>query len=174
MPELGKKLHDELNKQIQEELFSAYLYYAMSAWFEAESLPGFAHWMRVQAMEEVIHAQKFYNHIYERGNEVELMEIAKPQAKWKSPTAAFEAALEHERHITGRIHLLLGIAREENDYAAEVGLLNWFVDEQVEEEANAMAMVDKLKLIGDSKNGLYMLDKEVGARALTPPTGFVW
>jgi ferritin len=174
MPELGKKLLDELNKQIQEELYSAYLYYAMAAWFDAGNLTGFAHWMRVQAMEEVTHAQKFYNHIYERGNEVELLEIAKPPSSWKSPLAAFEASLEHERHITGRINLLVDIARKENDYSAEVSLLNWFVEEQVEEEATAMEMIHKLKLIGDSKNGLYMLDKEVGSREFNQPTGFAW
>jgi len=174
MPELGRKLHDELNKQIQEELFSAYLYYAIAAWFDAENFPGFAHWMRVQAMEEVTHAQKFYNHIYERGNDVELLEIDKPPSSWDSPLAAFEAALEHERHITGRIHHLLKIAREENDYAAEVGLLQWFVDEQIEEEATADEMIQKLKLISDSRNGLYMLDKELGGRQFAPPTGFEW
>lgn len=174
MPELSKKLHKELNIQIQEELFSAYLYYAMAAWFESENFPGFGHWMRVQAMEEVTHAHKFHNHILERGGEVELLEIAKPQMKWKSPIDALKAAYAHEQHITSRIHFLMDIAQEDHDHAAVVGLLNWFVEEQIEEEVTADEAVQKLSLIGDNKNGLYMLDKEMGARQFTLSPTFVW
>jgi len=174
MAELSKKLHKEMNIQIQEEVYSAYLYYAMSAWFETQGFAGFATWMRVQAMEELTHAQRFYNHIIERGNEVELLEIAKPASKWKSPLDAAKGAYEHEQHITARIHKLMTIARSDNDFSAEIGLLNWFVDEQIEEEENTGAIVQKLEMIGDSKSGLYQIDKEVGARIFATEPDFKW
>lgn len=174
MANISDKIADAFNKQIQEELYSAYLYYAMAAWFDSENLPGFGHWMRVQAMEEVTHAQRFYSHILERGGEVELLDIAKPPKKWDSPLAALGAAFDHEQHITKCIHDLVALAREEKDYAAEVGILNWFVDEQIEEETSADEVVQKLKLIGDSKHGLYMLDKELGARAFNLAPDFDW
>ncbi len=174
MSKLSSKLHKQMNKQIQEEYFSAWLYYSMAAWFDSENLPGFAHWMRVQAMEEVSHGQKFFHHILERGGAVELLDIAKPPSKWDSPLDAFEAAYKHEQHITGCIHSLMKIAREENDFESEVGLLNWFVEEQIEEEVTADEMVQKLKLIGDSRNGLYQLDKEIGARQFVLGPDFKW
>jgi ferritin len=174
MPQLSENLLKEMNIQIQEEMFSAYLYYSMSAYFESENLPGFGHWMRAQAMEEVTHAQRFFTHILERGGEVELLEIKKPQSKWDSPTQAFEDALNHEYHITSRIHHLMKIARDEGDFAAEMGILNWFVDEQIEEEVSVGEVLDKLKLIEGNKNGLYMLDKELAARAFTLPPTFNW
>jgi len=174
MPQLSKNLLKEMNKQIQEEMFSAWLYYAMSAYFESENLPGFGHWMRAQAMEEVTHGQKFFTHIHERGGKVELLDIKKPQATWDSPTAAFEDALNHEYHITSRIHHLMKIARDEGDFAAEMGILNWFVDEQIEEEVSVGEVLDKLNLIEGNKNGLYMLDKEMAARVFTPTATMTW
>ncbi len=174
MPELSKKLLKEMNKQIQEEIYSAYLYYQMSAYFENGNLPGFGHWMRAQGMEEVTHAQKFFTHILERGGKVELLAIAKPQTTWDSPTAAFEDALAHEVHITGRIHKLMKIARDEGDFAAEMGILNWFVDEQIEEEVSVGEVLDKLNLIEDNKNGLYMLDKEMASRIFTLNPAITW
>jgi len=174
MSELGDRLYEEMNKQIQEELYSAYLYYAMAAWFDSQGLTGFGQWMKVQAMEEVTHAHRFYNHIIGRGNEVNLLQIDMPKIAWSTPLEAAQAALNHEKHITSRINLLVKIAREEDDYTAEVSLLNWFVDEQLEEEENTGEIVDKLKLIGDSKNGLYQIDKELGARVLTVEADFKW
>lgn len=173
MPDLSKKLLEEMNKQIQEEIYSAYLYYSMAAWFEAENLPGFGNWLKVQALEELTHAHKFYRHIIERRGEVNLLPIAQPPYKWDSPLAAFRAAFEHEVHITERINYLMKIAREENDYAAETGILQWFVEEQIEEEVQTDEVVQKLKLVSDQKPALYMLDKEMATRIFTPHTGFI-
>lgn len=168
MPELSEKLREEMNRQIQEETYSAYLYYSMAAWFDSENLPGFAVWMKVQAMEELTHAHRFFRHIIERRGEVELLDIAKPPTKWDSPLKAFEDAYKHELHITARIHHLMKLARDEGDYQAETGILQWFVTEQIEEEVQTDEIVQKLKMIGDKKHGLYMLDKELGTRT------FVW
>ena len=118
----------------------------------------------MQTMEEGTHAHRFFAHLYERGGEVELMEIAKPPKEWDSPLAMFEAAFKHEQHISACIHDLVKLARDENDYATETGLLHWFVEEQIEEEASVDEIVQKLKLIEDSRNGLYMLDKELSGR----------
>jgi len=174
MTQLSKTLHKEMNIQIQEEVFSAYLYYAMSAWFETNGLLGFAKWMRVQAMEELTHGQRFYVHILERENVVELLEIHKPDSKWESPLAAAKAAYEHEKHITARIHKLMGIARKDSDFTAEIGILNWFVNEQIEEEQNTGNMAQQLDMIGDSKSGLYQLDKEMGMRAFVVDPTLKW
>lgn len=174
MPDLSKELLKEMNVQIQEEIFSAYLYYAMSAWFETEGMAGFGSWMRVQAMEELTHAQRFYNHIIERGGQVELLEIAKPQTTWESPVDALRETVKHEQHITGRIYKLMAIARKDGDFGSEIGLLNWFVDEQIEEEENTGEVLQKLEMIGDSKSGLYQLDKEIGARVFDLEPNFKW
>jgi ferritin len=174
MPDLSKKLHKELNKQIQEEIYSAYLNYAMAAWFEAKTLPGFAVWLKVQALEELSHAHKFYRHIIlDRMSEIELLPIEAPPKSWDSPIKAFEAAFKHEQHITGRIHMLVKMAREEGDYAVETALLQWFVSEQIEEETQTEEVVKKLTMIGDDKVAFYMLDKEMGARTFVAPPGFV-
>jgi len=165
---LSEKLLEEINTQINKELYSAYLYLAMAAYFEGEGMSGFAGWMKVQAQEETFHALKFFNHVNERGGKVVLQPIEGPPAEWDSPLAVFEYTLEHERFVTGRINLLLQIAREENDYASE-SFLKWYVDEQVEEEASAAAIIDKLRLVGEMGGGLFMLDKELGSRVFTPP-----
>ena len=163
---ISQKMQDAINEQINEELFSGYLYYSMSAYFESINLPGFAHWMRVQALEEQEHAHRFYNYLTERGGDVKLAELKAPKTEWSSPLNAFEEAYKHEQHITGRINKLMDMAQEGRDHAS-VNFLQWFVAEQVEEEATADDAVQRLKLVEDSKGGLFMMDKEMGARAFT-------
>ncbi|HRY30335.1 MAG TPA: ferritin [Elusimicrobiota bacterium] len=160
---LNRKIQEEFNKQINEELASAYIYLSMAAYFESQNLKGMAGWMRVQAKEEQEHAMKFYGFINERGGRVQLESIAGPKTDWKSPLSAFEDAHKHEIHITGRINGLLELARKERDSAAEI-FLHWFVSEQVEEESNVTEIVAKLKMIGESSSGLLYLDKELGKR----------
>ena len=169
MPRISGELLKELNKQIQEEIYSAYLYYSMAAWFDSENLPGFAHWLKLQAMEELTHAHRFYRHIVDRLNEVELLEIAKPPSKWSSPLNAFEEAFKHEEHITARIQFLMELAGKEGDHSAVVGVLQWFVTEQIEEETQFDAVVAKLRMAGDNKGALYVLDREMATRTFTWP-----
>lgn len=160
---IGKKVQEALNKQVNAELGSAYIYLAMSAAFEEDALPGFAKWMRIQAGEELKHAMKIFDYLHERDGAVALEAVAKPAGGWKTPRAAFEAALAHERKISGMIHDLHALARKEDDPATE-NLMRWFVDEQVEEEKSAADIVRKLERIGDDPRGLYLLDRELGAR----------
>jgi ferritin len=160
---IGKKMLDALNEQINAELYSAYLYQAMAAQFEADNLRGFAHWMDVQAREEQNHARKIYDFLVDRGGRVVLKSIAAPPAEWKSALMAFEDSYAHEQKVTGLIHRLVDLARAENDHAAEV-FLAWFVTEQVEEEANASQIVEKLKMIKDQPQGLLMLDAQLAGR----------
>ncbi len=168
---IKKRMQDATNEQIYHEIGSAYLYLAMAADFHAKGLDGMAQWMKVQAQEEMTHAMRFFRHIDERNGRVELKALAAPQKEWASPLAAFEAAYAHEQFITARIDDLVKIAREENDNAAMI-MLQWFVSEQVEEEANAMKVVDLLKLVGTSGQGLLMVDRELGARVfVAPPAG---
>lgn len=167
---MNKKMVEALNKQINEELFSSYLYLQMSAWFKQQNLDGFATWMRVQAKEELVHAMKFYDFVIERGETALLLPIAGPQKAWKSPLDAFEAAYKHELHITSCIHGLVDLARKLKDHAAESFLL-WYVNEQVEEEANADGIVRKLRLMKDAPGGLYMLDRELATRVFAIAAG---
>ncbi len=160
---LSQTLHDAINEQINYELYSAYIYLAMAAYYDSITRPGFAHWMRVQAQEEVEHAMKFYTYIYDRGGKVALQAIAQPSADFRSELDAFERALAHERKVTARINDLYAQAVKDNDYASQ-SFLRWFVDEQVQEERDASQIVEMLKMIGDSKNGLFMLDHELGER----------
>jgi len=160
---LDKKMLQKLNEQINHELHSAYLYLSMAAYFESMNFKGFAHWMKKQAQEEQVHAMKFFDYIYDRGDKVELTQIAAPEKKWKSPLAAFEAAYKHEQKVTGLIHALVKLANEQKDYAT-ASFLQWYVDEQVEEEASADEIVQQLKLVGDNGPALLMLDKHLGAR----------
>jgi len=164
----NKKMEKLFNEQINEELYSAYLYLSMVAYFESINLPGFANWMRVQTQEEVMHAMKFYDYINQRNGRVVLTALADPQIEWKSPMDAFEAAYKHELHITAKINELVNLAIEEKDHAANM-FLQWFVNEQVEEEKNPSDIIQKLKMIKDSSEGLYMLDKELATRVFTPP-----
>ena len=165
---IGKKMQDALNEQVNAELYSAYLYLSMVAYFESVNLPGFATWMRVQTQEEVVHAMKIYDYVNERGGRVILKPIDGPPAEWKSPLDAFEAAYKHEQKVTGLINGLVNLAIEEKDHAANM-FLQWFVSEQVEEENSADTIVQKLKLMADAPGGMYMLDKEMGQRVFTPP-----
>ena len=146
----------------------------MAAWLETEGLEGMGRWMRVQALEEMSHAMKFFDHILERGGEPELLAIEKPQAKWDSALAAFENALAHEQFISGKINDLMTLSLAENDHASKT-MLQWFVDEQVEEEDNASKNVYNLRMVGDKGQGLLMVDREMGARVfklpLTPVLG---
>lgn len=164
---IKKKMENELNKQLNAELYSSYLYLSMSAYFESISLKGFANWMRVQAQEELVHAMKFYDYLNERGGRAVLMTIDAPPAKWQSPIAVFENVYEHEQKVTGLIHDLVSLAISENDHATN-NFLQWFVAEQVEEESSADEIVQKLKLVGDAREALFMLDKELGQRGFTP------
>jgi ferritin len=161
--ELGKKMQDALNAQIKEELFSSYIYLSMAAYCEANNLPGFAHWMRVQSQEELEHAMKFFGFINDRGGRVVLQAIDQPPVDFESPTGVFAQTLEHEQYITGKIHDLYTLAAGEKDYASQT-MLQWFVDEQVEEEKNASEILAMLKMIGDKGQGLIMLDRQLAKR----------
>lgn len=165
---IKKRMQDAMNDQIQHELGSAYLYRAMAADFHAKGLDGMAQWMEVQTQEEMVHAMRFFRHVDERNGRVELKVLAAPQKEWASPLAAFEAAYEHEQFITARIDELVKIAREENDNAALM-MLQWFVNEQIEEEANVTKVIDLLKLVGGTGQGLLMADRELGTRVFVPP-----
>lgn len=164
---VSKKLETAINKQINAELWSAYLYLSMSMHFEHEGLPGVANWFKMQFQEEQDHAHKFMNYLNAKGNKVELKAIDKVDVSWKSVLHAFEETLKHERVVTGLIHELVALAREEKDYATE-NMLQWFVDEQVEEEETAQGLIDGLKLIGDNGFGLYTFDKDLAKRTFTP------
>lgn len=164
---LSKKLETGLNKQINAEFWSAYLYLSMSTHFAAEGLPGIANWFKVQFQEEQDHALKFMNYVIAKGNRVELAPIEKVATKWDTIIAAFKDTLEHEKVVTSRIHELVAMAREEKDFATE-NMLQWFVNEQVQEEEVAQSMIDSLKLIGDNGFGIYTIDKELGQRTHTP------
>lgn len=160
---IGEKMQEAINKQINAELYSGYLYLSMSAYFESENLPGFAHWMRKQWEEEVKHAMKFYKFVFERDGNVTLDMIQKPQEKWESPETVFETTYKHEQKVTALISALVDIARTENDKATE-SFLRWYIDEQVEEEASALEVLNQLKMIGKSGNGLIMLDRVLSKR----------
>lgn len=171
---IDKEINDALNKQIQEELNSAYIYLAMVAYFEDLNLPGFSSWMKNQSNEEVGHAMRLFNFVNERGGRVVLQSIPEPPTNWGSPLEAFRDAYNHEVHISGCINKLLELARKKNDYATEVHL-HWFVDEQVEEEDTTSLVVNKLGVIGDSGPGLLMLDAELGRRqGDIPPSSSSW
>jgi len=170
---ISKKMQDGFNKQLNAELYAGYLYFAIGAWFESQNLEGFAAWMKSQAFEEMSHAMRFYNHILERGGEIALDTIAKPEGSWKTPVEAFQAAYEHELKVTGMINDLVDLAQQEKDNAAIYGLLNWFIEEQIEEEDQTLKAVEKLKMVEGSKEGLYMLDKEFGSRPLPPTASIV-
>ena len=165
---LKEKIQKALNKQVNAELYSSYLYLAMAAYFETINLKGFANWMRVQTQEELVHAMKFYDFIIERGGKAVLSSIEGPRTEWPSPLAVFEHAYEHEQKVTGLINTLVDLSIAEQDHATN-NFLQWFVAEQVEEEASADEVVQKIKLMGDASGGLFMLDQELAQRVFTPP-----
>lgn len=165
---LKKKMLKALNDQINAEMFSSYLYLSMESYFQSISLTGFAAWMRAQVQEEMMHAMKFYDFVNERGGKVTLEAIAKPDSTWASPLAAFEAIQKHEEHVTSLINDLVDLAIGEKDHASN-NFLQWFVAEQVEEEASVGEVVEKLKLIQDNPSGLFMMDAELGKRVFVMP-----
>lgn len=154
---ISKTMQDAFNEQIKNEFYSAYLYLAMSAYFESLSMPGSAKWMRAQFAEEQMHALKMFDFVNDRGGRVTLKAIDQPTFEWKSPLAAWENVLEHERKVTDLINKLYAQAVEEKDYASQA-LLSWFVTEQVEEEKNAMLMVERFKQAGEHPATLLLLD----------------
>ncbi len=161
------KVLNALNKQINKELFSAYLYLSMSAYAESMGLKGFAQWLKVQYQEEIDHAMKLYNYVIERGGKIELESIDKPKNKWSSILEVFEDGYEHEQFISESINNLMDLAVSEKDYAT-MNMLQWFITEQVEEESSFLEIMDKLKLLDGDKRGLFMLDKDLGQRVYVP------
>ncbi len=160
---MNPKVEKALNEQIQAEFFSFYLYLSVAAYFTAHHLDGFAHWMQVQAQEELAHAMKLFDHLAERGGTVELMAIEAPQHEWPSPSSAVESVLNHERLVSQRINQIADLASEENDHATTV-LMHWYVNEQVEEEATADTLYHQVKMVEDSPHGLLMIDRELASR----------
>lgn len=165
---IQKRVEEAFNIQINAELYSAYLYLSMAAYFEAQNLPGFANWMRVQFQEEQFHAFKMFDFVNERGGRVVLTKIDGPKVEWENVIDVFEEVLTHEQHVTSLINNIMDIAIEEKDHATR-SFLNWFVDEQVEEESTAEGIISELKLIDGRGNGIMMMDREFRARVFTPP-----
>jgi ferritin len=160
---ISQKMQDAVNKQINAELFSSYLYQSMSAWCTAGNLKGFAHWFTKQAGEEDKHANKFRQYVLDRGGRVKLAAIEAPKTEWKSALETFSDAYQHELKVTGLINDLYKTAVDEKDVASQV-MLNWFITEQVEEEASTNEILELLKMIGDSKGSLFMVDKKLAKR----------
>jgi len=165
---ISKKMVEALNEQVNAEMYSAYLYLSMESYFKSLNLNGFANWMRVQTQEEMVHAMKIYDFINERGGRVTLKQIDGPPTEWKSPMAVFEAVYTHEQKVTGLINRLVDLAIEEKDHATNT-FLQWFVNEQVEEESSADEKVQQLKMMEKAPGGMFMLDRELGQRVFTPP-----
>ncbi|NQT34102.1 ferritin [bacterium] len=165
---LPKKMEEALNGQLNAELYSAYLYMSMAAYFESINLAGFANWMKIQVQEEMFHAQKFFNYINERSGRVIMRAIEKPETDWETTSDVFEHTYKHEQKVTSLINDLVELSRSEKDNAT-YNFLQWFVSEQVEEEASVDAVLQKLKLIGDFGPGIFMIDQELGNRVFTPP-----
>ncbi len=165
---LSEKMEKAINAQINAEIYSAYLYLSMAADFESKNLKGFANWMRMQNQEETMHAMKFFDYVLDKGGKVTLDAIDAPPTRWDSPSAAFEDVYAHEQKVTGLINDLVDLALEEHDHATNI-VLQWFVTEQVEEEASVDDVVQQLKLMADAPGGLFMLDRELAQRTFTPP-----
>lgn len=160
---LSKAMQDSINEQINKEFHSAYIYLAMAAHCEAANYPGSAHWMQLQAKEEMGHGMKFYGYMNDQGARVVLKAIAQPPTEYKSLLEIFEKALEHEKKMTGYLNQLYAQALKENDYATQV-LLQWYITEQIEEEKNAGQIVEQLKMVGDHSTALIMLDRHLASR----------
>ncbi len=165
---ISKRLEDAINAQINAEMYSAYLYLSMAQYFESVGLKGFANWMTVQFQEEQFHAFKFIDYINERGGRVILKPIEQPKTEWNSPLEVMEDTLKHEEKVTSLINNLINLSMDEKDHMT-TNFLQWYIAEQVEEESNDKEIIDKIKLVGDRGNGMFMLDKELGARVFTPP-----
>lgn len=160
---LNPKIQDAINDQINAELYSSYLYLSMAAYFRSLSLDGMAHWMEIQAQEELGHVMRFFNFVNDRDGRVKLGPVEGPKVEWESPQNAFKDAYDHECKISRRISDLTSLANAESDHTVAT-FLQWFVNEQIEEEAKAKAIVDKLKLVGDNGVALFMMDAELGQR----------
>ena len=160
---LSKEMESALNEQVNAEFYSAYLYLSMGTYFEAQNLSGFAGWMRVQFQEEQFHALKLMDYISSRGGRVWLKAIAGPDSEWKGAQAVFATTLEHERHVSALIHKLVKQALAESDHATH-GFLQWYVNEQVEEEATAERILHQIKMVGESGQALFLMDRELGKR----------
>ena len=165
---ISKKIQDAFNDQVAAEFYSAYLYLSMASYLESIDLPGFANWMRIQYQEEVSHGMKLFDYVIERDGRAIVKAFDAPPSEWDSILNVFEASYVHEQKVTGLINNLMDIAIEEKDHASQI-FLQWFVNEQVEEEASVKAIVQQLKLLGDSKGGLFQIDRELGRRVFTPP-----
>ncbi len=165
---MNERLEKAFNDQINAEFYSEYFYLSMLAYFDRMNLQGFKNWMNVQVQEEHAHAIGMFNYVQERGAKVELQSIEKPKTDWSSPREVFEDVLKHEKLVTSKINALLDVAEEEKDRAA-VSFLDWYLKEQVEEEANVGKVLKTLNLICDDKHCLYMLDKELAGRTFNPP-----
>jgi ferritin len=166
---ISAKMQKALNTHLNEEYYSSYFYLSMAAYFEAKNLKGFANWFRIQSTEEQMHGTKFFNFILQKGGKVTLTQIGAPKVDWKSIPEVFGDTLEHEQKITGLINKLVEVSMLEKDFATN-NFLQWFVTEQVEEEANVEEIIQKIEMIGDNKSGLYMLDIELASRTLPPPS----
>jgi ferritin len=166
---IKEKMLNALNEQINAEQYSAFLYLAMSAYFNEKGLPGFANWMYIQYQEELSHANKFFNYIVERGGKVEIKAIKQMPTEWDGVIEVFKATQEHEQLVTSLINGLMDVAVAESDHATQ-SFLKWFVDEQVEEEANVQEILDTLNLIGGQGNGIFMLDREMRQRVFVDAT----
>ena len=165
---LSERMVEALNKQINREIYSAYLYLSMSAYSTFKGLKGFANWFMVQYQEEMIHVMKIYDYINDQGSKVKLMAVKQPPTEFGSPLEMFEKTLEHEKFVTKCINDLVNVAIEEKDHATKI-FLQWFVTEQIEEEANDNDIIAKLKLVGKEGNGLFLIDKELATRVFVPP-----
>jgi ferritin len=161
-------MEEAVNSQINKELYSSYLYLSMSAFLERQNLNGFANWMKIQSQEEYLHAMKFYAYLIQKGGKVTLLQIDKPKTEWRSILEAYEDTYVHELTVTESIDNLVNLALEVKDHATN-SFLQWFVNEQVEEESNVTKILDELRMIGDNKTGLFMLDRELAQRVLTTP-----
>ncbi|MDA3890991.1 MAG: ferritin [Salinivirgaceae bacterium] len=166
---LTKRMEKELNKQINAEYWSAYFYLSMSAYLGSEGLAGGANWMRVQYQEEISHALKFFDYIVERGGRVNLMPILEVPKAWNGLINIFEETLKHEQKVTGLIYNLMDVAIEEKDHAAK-SFLQWYVDEQVEEESGVQTILDQLKMVEGKGHGLFLIDKDLGLRVFVDST----
>jgi len=160
---MSKTMQDALNEQMKHEFYSHYLYLSMSAFCDAANLPGLARWMRAQAQEEAKHALKIFDHLLDRGGRVELPQIDRPPSEFSSPREVFEQAHKHEQHVTASINRVYGLAMDERDFASRV-FLDWFVQEQVEEEKTSGLLAEQMRMVGDDRPGLLMLDRELGQR----------
>ncbi|MDX9990573.1 MAG: ferritin [Anaerolineales bacterium] len=160
---ISQAMQDAINEQINKELFSSYLYLSMAAYFESQTLPGFGNWLRIQSREENEHAMKLYDFMLERGGKVTLKSIAAPKTDWASALEAVTEVLAHEEFVTKSIHNLYELALTEKDYATQV-MLHWFIEEQVEEESNAAAILDNMKRIEARESAIMMLDHRLAKR----------